>query len=648
MFAYPAGLTLVLVAAALELYTPWLGIVALALLGWPLFLLVRRRASLATMWRTVRRPLAWGTPAALALALSLGAYYHGPGPNYDSGAGGDIVFYAGRIAAVRHSLFPFTDLSVAGRHFTYAEVGPSVIGAVLSHLPGFDPFLFNAVALPLAAMLSVLIGLGIVGRPQRNVRGADVLIVTMLSVAMLHYGSWLVESSPVTLSIALAFAMWVLYREPRALRWLIAWSALLAVLSLFTKVLILIPLGVLFCAVLLRDHRRNLRTRDVVLLGAGAAVVLVGVAGSLFVTASWFSRLFHYYFFTAHDIRGLRNLSRTNYAPAGPILNDLGIAFLAIGLARQRRYAIAVAAALPIFVAQFLAGINVQIAAATAAFIAAIDLWTRPAQLKLVSWLGAAGVFLCAAVVVRDIAPLRTTMVFDLLLAATIAAGFIATLPSARFLRLSVAALGIGLVFALAGRGVLAFVAPFAVLFLLARVQAPRIGTRVAAFAGLGAVLIALVGATAVAVHRDNFRIRAHSSFASAQLLLSRDDWDAWHFVKTKTEPGSLVFTSLTGRTVDEHHGWNYYAMLGARQSYVAGWIDNDLSVNEPALIAILAANSDVLSGRRQGCDVSNGAGHPAYYAVLQRGERPPPHATLVHRNASLFVYRLAACNRTA
>jgi hypothetical protein len=648
VFAYPVGLALVLAAAAFELYRPWLGIVSVAILGWPMFLLVRHREVAANVWRVSRRPLAWGGPSALALAVSLGAYFHGPGPSYDSGAGGDIVFYAGRIAAVRHSLFPFTDLAVAGRHFTYAEVGPSAIGAVVSHFPAFDPFLFGAVTLPLASMLSVLVGIALVGRPQRDVRGADVVLVTMLAFAMVLYASTLVESSPVTLSLPLAFAMWALYREPRSLWSLIAWSALLGTLCLCTKVLVLIPLGVLFCAVLLRDHRQHLSRKESLFLGVGAALVCAAVVGTLFASASWFSNLFDLRFGTVNDIRGLRQVTRTQYAPAGVILNDLGIALLCVGLIRERRHAIALAVALPILTSQFLGGINVHVATATAVLIAAIDLWARPANLEWFGWFGAAGLFLCAAVVVRDVVPLRTAMVFDLLLAATIAAGFIATLPSSRLLRLAIAALGPALVFALAGRGVLAFVAPFSLLVFLTGVRAGRATIRVVSIAGAGLVLVAVLGATAVAVERDNFRIRARSTVPGAQPLLSRDDWDAWHFVKASTEPRALIFTSLTGRTVDEHHGWNYYAMLGARQVYIAGWVDNDLSVNERVLVAMLDANSNVLAGKRRSCVVANAKSYTAYYAVMQRGEDPPPRAKLLHENPSLAIYLLPHCSAAA
>jgi hypothetical protein len=238
-------------------------------------------------------------------------------------------------------------------------------------------------------------------------------------------------------------------------------------------------------------------------------------------------------------------------------------------------------------------------------------------------------------------------MVFDLLLAATLAAGFSATIPSPRFFRMSIAVIAPAVAFALAGRGVLAFVAPFALLYLIATVRSPRFGVGRAAVVGICLISVALLGATAVAIQRDNFRLRAHSTVDTPPLV-SKDDWDAWHFVKRTTSPQSLVFTSLTGPAVDDWQGWNYYPMLGARQVYIAGWFNSELSVNSTALNAQLAANTDVLTGRRRGCDVPYGRLFAHYYAVMRRGEPAPPHSRLLHENASRLVYRLPNCTGTA
>ena len=278
VFAYPFGLALVLVAAALALATAWLGIASLLLVASALALTARRGVRLE---RAVARSLAWGSPAAVGLALALGSYYHGPGRTYDSWAAGDVAFYAGRIAAVRHSLFPFPDLAAAGHHFTYAEVGPSLAGAALSWVPGFDPFLFDAATLPLVGMLSVLAGFALFERPL-EARWTDVLVVTTLAASMTSYGSWLVESSPVALAVPLVFPMVALYRKPVTLPRLVAATAVLALLCVGLKVLMLLPLAVLVGAAFLRDHRRSLAGGRGALLAGGLVLVAAAVVAMLF------------------------------------------------------------------------------------------------------------------------------------------------------------------------------------------------------------------------------------------------------------------------------------------------------------------------------------------------------------------------------
>ena len=344
----------------------------------------------------IARTLAWGAPAAVGLALALGAYYHGPGRTYDSWAGGDIAFYAGRIAAARHSLFPFPDLAAAGHHFTYAEIGPSLVGAALSWLPGFDPFLFGATTLPLVGMLSVLVGFALLERPVEP-RWTDVLVVTTLAVSMTSYGSWLVESSPVALAVPLVFPMYALYRRALTLPRLIGATAVLAFLCVCLKVLMLLPLAVLVGAAVLRDHRRALAGRRGALLAGGLVVVAAAVVVTLFATAGSFGDLVHLRVSTWRHGAGRRDVSRTSYAPGGPALFLVGAIVLAVALARERRYALVVAVALPTLLMQFVDGINFEIAVDAAVFAAALDLWVRPARRR--APFVAAGALLAAAVV---------------------------------------------------------------------------------------------------------------------------------------------------------------------------------------------------------------------------------------------------------
>jgi hypothetical protein len=650
VFAFPFGLALVLAAAALVLYSPWLGALSLALLVSAPALSLHRRVRLPP---EVSRALAWGSPAAVGLALALGSYYHGPGRTYDSWAGGDVAFYAGRIAAVKHSLFPFPDLAAAGHRFTYAEVGPSLVGGALTWFPSFDPFLFGATTLPLVGMMSVLVGFALLERPVQP-RWTDVLVVTTLAVSMTSYGSWLVESSPVALAVPLVFPMYALYRRTVTLPMLVSGTALLAFLCVCLKVLMLLPLAVLVGAAVLRDHRRALSGRRGALLVGGLVVVAAAVVATLFATAGSFGELVHLRVSTWERIRDVRDVTRTSYAPGGPAVFLAGLLVLSAALARERRYALVLAVALPTLLMQFVDGINFEIAVDAAVFAAALDLWARPA--RRAGWLVAAGVLLSAAVVARDIAPLRTGAVFALLIAAVVASGLAAAVHSTRLYGAAMFALGTGLVFAFAGRGVLAFVAPFAIAGAIVAAQSLGRGARTAAALGVAVIAFAALGATAVAAHRENFRLRARTTATGVRPPLTREDWEAWRWVRRSTPRRSLLFTSLTGhvlqdagtstgaKTADAANGWNYYPMIGRRQLYIAGWVNGDYRDDAEGLTERLGSNDAVLAGSVRPCDVPEAGSYAPYYVVLERSQRPPPRSRLLHQNAALAVYRLAGC----
>ena len=644
-FAYPAGLALAFAAAALFLYRSWLGVASVVILLAPIVLLVRRQDIVRNVWRLARRPLAFGGPPAVGLALALGTYFHGPDRTHDSGASGDIVFYAGRIFAARHSLFPFSDLAAAGHRYTYAESGPSILGAPLTHLAGFDPFLFDATALPLAMSLSVLVGIGLIDRVAPAPDGWAVLVVSTLMVAMFPYPSWIVESSPVTLAVPLSFSLYALYRYSNSVRAVLGWTALLAVAAFLTKVMVVVPLGILACAALVRDHRQRLTERRFGLGVAGAIGIAVAVlVSTLFLNAGWFGGLLDLRFATPDTFRALGDVGRYNLKPSGIPLALLGLLFLCIGLLRARRYALAAAVACPPALAQFVGGVNFEMAISTAVVVVALAVWSEPGRFDVRTWFVAAGGALTAAALVRDLSPLRSADVFLILLAMTFAGGLAASARRWRLYRLSLAVLALALVFAFAGRGLLAYVAPFVLIAFLASIRSATAWVRLGGAVGLACVIFAALGASAYAVRRDNFRLRAASTVPGFKPPLSRDDWDVWHHVGTITEPRSLIFTSLTGATVDEEHGWNYYAMVANRQIYIAGWVEGDLRVEPRALLARLGSNSAVLAGRLRACDVPGARGFNPYYAVLAGGERPPPDALPRYRNASFAIYRLQGC----
>ena len=172
----------------------------------------------------------------------------------------------------------------------------------------------------------------------------------------------------------------------------------------------------------------------------------------------------------------------------------------------------------------------------------------------------------------------------------------------------------------------------------------------------MAAIAVAALGATAVAADRENFRLRPRTTAVGLRPPLSRHDWEMWRWVRMRTPHRSLVFTSLTGHvlreadtsigpeTTDDGNGWNYYPMTGGRQLYIAGWINGDYRDDARGLTARLNSNDAVLAGHSRPCDVPGAGSYAPYYVVLERSQRPPPRARLLHDNSALAVYRLGGC----
>ncbi len=218
------------------------------------------------------------------------------------------------------------------------------------------------------------------------------------------------------------------------------------------------------------------------------------------------------------------------------------------------------------------------------------------------------------------------------------------------------AALGTGLVFAFAGRGVLAFVAPFALAAAFVAGRSLGRGARTAAALGMAAIAVAALGATAVAARpRELPAARANDRRRPASAAVPGRLGGVALGPQLDTER-SLVFTSLTGHvlreadtsvgpeTAADGDGWNYYPMTGRRQLYIAGWINGDYRDDADGLTARLSSNDAVLAGRSRPCDVPEAGSYAPYYVVLERSQRPPPRARLLHENSALAVYRLGGC----
>ena len=106
-----------------------------------------------------------------------------------------------------------------------------------------------------------------------------------------------------------------------------------------------------------------------------------------------------------------------------------------------------------------------------------------------------------------------------------------------------------------------------------------------------------------------------------AAVAVTTADRDIWSAVHARVPEDGLVFTSLTGREVTPHRGWNNYPAVADRQLYVAGWYDGRLVSHPEDRDRKLAENRAVLTGavRPEAVDLSRTYG--SYYAVTERDE---------------------------
>jgi hypothetical protein len=633
-FAYPIGLLVLTAAAALALVQAWLGLVGLALLAGGLAVVARREHAAL---RRALRPVVWAVLPIGAFAAALGWILHGPSSRHGSSAFGDMVFYDARLVSFATSGFPSRDLLAAGRELSLIESSPTLVGAALADLPGFDPFLFHASALPAFMLASVAIGLGLVTSRDAADRAGARVPLTLVAIASIAYPTWLVESPPVAMAVPLAFAFFELLRRSLSANALAVLCGLLAADLFLTKILGVVPLGAVVAANVHRN-RAQLDLRRSALAVAAVALATAAVLGYLTKAAAWSTDIVAFKFLPAGALRGLGDqLTRRDTQAAAPAVLVLGQALLAIALVRARGYAVFAALASAVAGGWLVAGHSFDIAVGLAVLLAALWLWTDPARVASQSGLVlAAGVALAVSAWFRDISAIRAGFVLVLLLGASLLAMLFALSGAgAREYAEAACAIAAAAILAVAGHPFVGF----AVLALLGALTAApvraRLPLQLPRTAALGAALLLSIGAAGTAARSDDLRLRTQRE------TLTPDHHDVWQAVHRVVPPDGIVFTSLTGRSIDSDHGWNYYPGVAGRQIYIAGWYDSPLRVLEDELERRLAANTRVLSGEVEPEDVPWTSGHETFFAVQRRREPVPSWFRLLYRNDRFALYRI-------
>jgi hypothetical protein len=555
---YPFGLLAVTAAAFLYLVSPWLTPLSIALL----VPVVRVRVP-----RLRLRDAALAAAPVLLLPFAFGLMLHGPTETLASAANGENLWWANRIWSAAESVVPYRDLLAEGQRIIYVEGAPSYVGAALSWLPRFDAILFNTTSLPAFMLVSIVVGLRIVGRGQ-PVRWAP--LVALVALASLTYPAFPTESPPVALALPLAFVVYRLWEQPRPFAELAVVAAVVGVDLLLTKVIALLPVGIVLGAVLYKRYWRGLtpRTRGAIAAGVAAAGALVVVA--LLLTASWYRTLFAPHFLPARAVTYLGDqLDTRDASKLAPTFQIVGEIALLLALVRASAFAFAGALGVSVAASWLLTGQGFYMAVGFALLFAALYFAYRPARVGPAFAIAAIALTLWG--ITQDISGVRVAIV-------------------------------------------LAALAWWA--FAVGVTRRPR-----------ALAIAAVVAAVAWAV--GGFRLETH--FDS----YSRADHDIWLHVHDVVPRGALVYTSLTGREVTSHEGWNNYPSIARRQLYLAGWYDGRLVAETEERDRRLAHNRAVLAGAAPAV--------PGSWLVLRRGERIPAGFRQAYANGAYALHRKAS-----
>jgi hypothetical protein len=610
--AYPLGLLAVMAAAVPPLLQPWLALPSLAFVG-ALVLAGTRRVAFR-----LSAPLVLATVGSFGFGAGLGALLHGPTDEFGSAAYGGMLFYVDKVVAATQSIAPFHDLLVEGVRIIYLEAGTSFVGAVLSALPGFDAVLFNAATLPTFAIASLALGFASLSwAPPRD--GLTAASVALLALAIVTYPTWVTETPPAAFALPLAFSVYRIWRDDLDTVWFVVLGGVVAVDYLATKVLGVVPLGVLFLAALVRRLHGRPDFRRLLVLGAGglaaAAAVMVAV---LFLTAGWYATLL--------DPKALPLDVARAFANGDTDPNTLGLAaavagelLLIVVLARARWWSLLAAVGLVVPVVWFVAGYAFDIALGTAIFVVALELWRRGGLERRLAF--AAALLLGVSVAFRDVLGARPGLVLTLL-AAVAVAPFVVR-GRRELLEVALAA----------GGACLLALADLALLGLVLLVLVAAAGR----FRRPAVVGVAAAGAAAAVV------TLATGSFdvGSRTITLTPDDHDIWAEVRERVPVDGLVFTTLTGREVTPLRGWNNYPSVAERQLYLAGWYDGRLVSDPDERDRRLALNREVLTGERRPESVGLTRDYGSYYAVARVEETVPRSFARVYANERYALYEI-------
>jgi hypothetical protein len=639
---YAVGLCVVSPVVALFLVNPVLGAIALVLPAAGIVHLLRARWVFPSLVPAIGSAL-MAAPFVTVFAVLLGLYYHGPTAARNSSVFGDGMFYIAKFESAKISIHPYNDLLVSGEHFTLAQGAPTFLGAAFSWLPGFDPFLFHAVTLPVMFGLAMAAGIGSLAlaaetwppRPDRWV-----LALATIGAAAVVYPSWLVESPPVALAAPLAFAIFWLARSPLPISVFMIQGGLIAVALALTKFLGLVFLAAI---VLVRVCMRNLqwdvpRSRSVASFVVAVALGAASVTAMAVDSGGALGLLRHFGFLPLDYVRNASTELHTGLHIPWGIAMLAGTLFVLAALVRSRELVLAGAFAITLVERWVEVGID-DISSVMFGLLAAVFVYlVNPQEFaRQRTLLAAASACLLFASIGQE---LTGTYIGPALIVSLAATFFAATrhglqvYPAQALLRdLSLfAAYALGMAIWLGGRHAAAVVLVWpAVLVGWAMLRLAHGRSRDAASIAAAVVL----GGVAVAY------VAARGVLPAESATITSDEYRFWHAVGRAVPKDALIFTSFTGESVSQRTGWNYYPAVAHRQLYIAGWADGPLNSDHSGLVRRLALNTRVMSGAVDPTRVAERRFH-SFYAVADTAAHVPSAFVYVMKIGSYALYKIS------
>lgn len=588
---YPIGLGLMAlgVVTFLALSYGWIisvAVLVIAALGWRMLSVDVR------LLRHYSVLVAALCPFGLLFALWSALDWHGPFAGAGGLTSGDLSFYSNSIWPLQTYGLPLPNLGVDGEIFPQAGVPNmliSMLGAIFANAVPLNPYLFVISFSTMAYVvgIGILLTAFISENRHHPIAPAVKIFMVLALIAAGRYPYWIAESPPVAHAIPLAVSIfWYSLRSRGTARGIAASIVASMLGSAVSKVVSVSFFVCLSLWPLDRDKQKPSQIpKSVLLVGGlivGAYVVfMLAVYGHIFLSIGRFGPESYRYYWGVDG----------NILYAWPfIARDFGVLLLLALCLWLLPMPFSVSVAFVTFIAYpYLFQINMALAVLSLAlfFVIRPDIFRR------------APVLWTTAVVLTVPAMLFTD-----------SSGVLA-----------------GPIWLAVVAGIFCCALAFSAFHQQASNYVPT-ACRISGFA------LGMIGLLVVAVESK------HLSVATHPVSIPFNAMEIWAQVRSKTAPDTLVFTDQTSPDdIGIVGGWNSVAVSGARQVYVANWVQSRLRTNAEAKSQRYQTNEAVLSGHVRPDAVDMSRPYTSFAAVVKASRVMPAGWSRQGGNAEWALY---------